>query len=143
EPAEMLLLDRDPFGLVQLQDLGHVPRKDLVVPLLDDHVSILGILLCMALGDRFWPAFFDLMGGAIEKKPAITENRRKLLAAADGRVLEVGAGTGFNLPHYPEGVADLTITDGMDGMLRRATRRAGKLGRTIVATRAPVESLPF
>jgi ubiquinone/menaquinone biosynthesis C-methylase UbiE len=97
----------------------------------------------MAFGDRFWPAFFDLMGGPIEKKPVIAENRRKLLAAAEGRVLEVGAGTGFNLPHYPEGVTDLTVTDGMDGMLRRATRRAAKLGRTIVTTRAPVESLPF
>lgn len=97
----------------------------------------------MAFGDRFWPAFFDLMGGPIEKKPIIAESRRKLLAAAEGRVLEVGAGTGFNLPHYPEGVANLTVTDGMDGMLRRATRRAGKLGRTIVTTQASVESLPF
>jgi ubiquinone/menaquinone biosynthesis C-methylase UbiE len=97
----------------------------------------------MAFGDRFWPAFFELIGGPIEKKPVIAENRRKLLAPAEGRVLEVGAGTGFNLPHYPEGVADLTVTDGMDGMLRRATRRAAKLRRTIVTTRAPVESLPF
>ena len=97
----------------------------------------------MSLGDRFWPAFFDLIGGPMEKKEPIREGRRKLVAPAAGRVLEVGAGTGFNLPHYPEGVADLTVTDGMDGMLRRATRRAGKLGREIVTTRAPVESLPF
>ena len=73
----------------------------------------------------------------------IREKRRKLLATASGRVLEVGAGTGFNLPHYPESVEDLTLTDGMDGMLRRAERRAGETGRHVTARRASVESLPF
>ena len=79
----------------------------------------------------------------MEKKPFVVEARRKLLRGAAGRVLEVGAGTGFNLPHYPAGVADLTLTDGLDGMLSRAGRRAGKLGREVVTTRASVESLPF
>jgi ubiquinone/menaquinone biosynthesis C-methylase UbiE len=97
----------------------------------------------VAIGDRFWPAFFDLIGGPMEKKPPIRDARRKLLATARGRVLEVGGGTGFNLPHYPDGVTDLTVTDGMDGMLRRAARRAGKVGREITTTRASVESLPF
>jgi SAM-dependent methyltransferase len=97
----------------------------------------------VALGDRFWPAFCDLVGGPMERKPPIRDARRRLLAEAGGRVLEVGAGTGANLQHYPVGVADLTLTDEMDGMLRRAGRRAGKLGREIVTTRAPVESLPF
>jgi hypothetical protein len=49
----------------------------------------------VAIGDRFWPAFFDLIGGPIEKKPPIRDARRKLLARAGGRVLEVGGGTGF------------------------------------------------
>ena len=97
----------------------------------------------MALRDRLAPPLYDLIGGPFEKKPFIVEGRRKLLAAAEGRVLEVGAGTGFNLPHYPAGVGDLTLTDGLDGMLRRATRRAGRLGRKVTTTKAPVESLPF
>lgn len=79
----------------------------------------------------------------MEKKPVIREKRRKLLAAASGRVLEVGAGTGFNLPYYPETVEDLTVTDGMEGMLRRAERRAVESGRHVTTTRAPVEDLPF
>jgi len=58
-------------------------------------------------------------------------------------VLEVGAGTGFNLPHYPAGVDQLTLTDGMDGMLRRARKRAERVGRKVETTIAPVESLPF
>src|SRR5260221_3958427 len=97
----------------------------------------------MALRDRLAPAIYDLMGGPIEKKPLIADNRRKLLAAAEGRVLEVGAGTGFNLPHYPAGVDQLTLTDGMEGMLRRARKRAGRVGRKVETTTAPVESLPF
>jgi ubiquinone/menaquinone biosynthesis C-methylase UbiE len=97
----------------------------------------------MALRDRLAPAIYDLMGGPIEKKPRIADNRRKLLAAAEGRVLEVGAGTGFNLPHYPAGVDRLTLTDGMDGMLRRARKRAERVGRKVETTTAPVESLPF
>jgi SAM-dependent methyltransferase len=97
----------------------------------------------MALRDRLAPPLMELIVGPMEKKPVVKATRRKLLAGAGGRVLEVGAGTGFNLPHYPEGVADLTLTDGLDGMLRRAGRRAERTGRDVATTRAPVESLPF
>ncbi len=97
----------------------------------------------MSFSERFGPAIYDLLGGPIEKKPLIREQRRKLLAAADGRVLEVGAGTGFNLPHYPAAIHDLTITDAMDGMLRRAERRAANTGRHVTATKASVDELPF
>jgi ubiquinone/menaquinone biosynthesis C-methylase UbiE len=89
------------------------------------------------------PAVLDFLGRPMERKPPIRENRRKLLAAASGRVLEVGAGTGFNLAHYPEGVDDLTLTDELDGMLRRAERRASEAGRRVATRTAPVESLPF
>jgi SAM-dependent methyltransferase len=97
----------------------------------------------VSLRDHIVPAVHDFVGRPMEKKPAIREKRRQLLAAADGRVLEVGVGTGFNLPHYPESVEDLTVTDGMDGMLRRAERRAGEAGRHVATRRASVESLPF
>ena len=53
-------------------------------------------------------------------------------------MLEVGAGTGYNLPYYPEPVDDLTLTDGIDGMLRRAERRAGQAGRQVETVAAPV-----
>jgi len=114
------------------------------VALLDDHVAILWILNRMALRDRLAPPLMELLVGPMEKKPLVKATRRKLLAAAEGRVLEVGAGTGFNLPHYPAaGVDELVLTDGLDGMLRRAGRRAERVGREVVTTQAPVESLPF
>ncbi len=97
----------------------------------------------MSLRDRIAPALQDLVAGPIEKKPFIQEGRRKLLAPAQGRVLEVGAGTGFNARYYPEGVGDVTLTDELGGMLRRAERRADEAGRRVETVTAPVERLPF
>jgi ubiquinone/menaquinone biosynthesis C-methylase UbiE len=97
----------------------------------------------MAVRDRIVPFVHDLVGVPMEKKPFIREVRRRLLARAGGRVLEVGAGTGYNLPYYPEGVSDLTVTDGMAGMLRRAGKRAAEADRHVTMTTASVESLPF
>lgn len=37
--------------------------------------------------------------------------RRDLLARASGHILEIGAGTGLNLPHYPAGLSKLTLSE--------------------------------
>jgi ubiquinone/menaquinone biosynthesis C-methylase UbiE len=58
-------------------------------------------------------------------------------------VLEVGAGTGFNRPHYPPGVSELIVTDRLDGMLDRARKRAAEVGRAVVTKRVTGESLPY
>jgi ubiquinone/menaquinone biosynthesis C-methylase UbiE len=97
----------------------------------------------MGLGDHIAPFVTDNVGKKFEQKPFVIEQRRKLLAPAQGRVLEVGAGTGFNLPHYPSTVTELVVTDRLDGMLSRARKRASKVGREIVAERVVGESLPY
>jgi ubiquinone/menaquinone biosynthesis C-methylase UbiE len=98
----------------------------------------------VGLGERIAPFVFDHVGASYEKKAEIVASRRKLLAPAQGRVLEVGAGTGFNLPHYPpEGISELVVTDALDGMLRRAEKRAQAVGRSVVTARAPAERLPY
>lgn len=71
------------------------------------------------------------------------DRRRKLLAAARGCVLEVGAGTGLNLPLYPEGLDRLVLTEPEPNMARRLKRRLAKLGRPAEVVRAPAEALPF
>lgn len=55
--------------------------------------------------------------------------RRDLWAqvCADERVLELGVGTGNNIPYYPVG-ADMTAIDLSDRMLSRARRTAARLG---------------
>jgi len=97
----------------------------------------------MSLRDRIAPAYHDLVARPMEKNPFIQEGRRRLLAPAAGRTLEVGAGTGHNLRYYPERVADVTLTDELGGMLRRAGRRAERAGRHVETVAAPVERLPF
>jgi ubiquinone/menaquinone biosynthesis C-methylase UbiE len=97
----------------------------------------------VGLGDRIAPWLLDAGGRSMEKKPEIAAGRKKLVAPAEGRILEVGAGTGFNLPCYPADATDVTLTDGLGGMLSRVRKRAGKLGRTVATTTASVESLPF
>lgn len=42
--------------------------------------------------------------------------REPTLAEAHGDVLEIGFGTGLNLPHYPEGVSRLSTVDPMDAL---------------------------
>jgi ubiquinone/menaquinone biosynthesis C-methylase UbiE len=56
------------------------------------------------------------------------ETRRALIAEAHGRTLELGAGSGANLPHYTAAVSELVISDPSPEMrahLRRALEAAG------------------
>jgi ubiquinone/menaquinone biosynthesis C-methylase UbiE len=55
-------------------------------------------------------------------------------------VLEIGAGTGFYFPHYPDD-AQVVATEPDPHMLRRAAARARKHGVDLRA--APAEDLPF
>jgi len=48
--------------------------------------------------------------------------RRRLMAQSEGRILEVGAGTGANFTFYPT-QADVTAVDLSPGMLAKARRR--------------------
>ena len=50
--------------------------------------------------------------------------RPQLLSGVSGTVLEIGVGTGRNLPHYPPAVSHLTALDFSPAMLQRARRRA-------------------
>ena len=68
--------------------------------------------------------------------------RKSLLAEAHGRVLEIGGGTGANLPHY-NGIDSLVITEPEPPMLRRLERKAREHEPLAKVLRAPAEDLPF
>jgi ubiquinone/menaquinone biosynthesis C-methylase UbiE len=93
------------------------------------------------LRDRIRPALYDFFGGRMEKHFA--GHRRKALAHAQGRVLEIGGGTGFNLPHYPSDVDELVVTEPAPGMLERARRRAATTDLPVTVRQASAEALPF
>jgi ubiquinone/menaquinone biosynthesis C-methylase UbiE len=72
------------------------------------------------------------------------EGRRRLLAGARGRVLEVGIGTGANLPHYP-GSAELDIV-GIDpdpAKLTRTREKATSLGLAVDLRPGRAYPLPY
>lgn len=69
--------------------------------------------------------------------------RKRVLASASGRVLEIGAGTGANLAYYGDGVDELVLTEPEPPMLRRLERRAGEQSLPTTVLRAPAEDLPF
>src|ERR1700752_953622 len=51
-------------------------------------------------------------------------NRRKaLLGNARGRVVEIGAGTGLNIAHYPDGLDELALLEPEPGMRQRLAHR--------------------
>jgi SAM-dependent methyltransferase len=70
-------------------------------------------------------------------------HRRDLLARAEGRVLEIGAGTGLNLRHYGDSVDALVLAEPIEPMARALERRAARLGRPAQVHRTPAEALPF
>jgi len=69
--------------------------------------------------------------------------RRTLLAEVRGRVVEIGAGTGLNVAHYPDAVDELVLTEPEPGMRRKLARRLDRHGRAARISDAPAERLPF
>jgi ubiquinone/menaquinone biosynthesis C-methylase UbiE len=76
-------------------------------------------------------------------KPLLTRLRRELLAAAHGDVLEIGFGTGLNLPYYPSGVHKLTAVDPNPGMHRLAQKRINRVKIAVDQHVLGGERLPF
>jgi phosphatidylethanolamine/phosphatidyl-N-methylethanolamine N-methyltransferase len=69
--------------------------------------------------------------------------RERLWSLVQGsEVLEVGVGTGKNLPYYPAGAA-ITAVDLTPGMLQRAEKRAAKLGVAVELQLGDVQALAF
>ena len=69
--------------------------------------------------------------------------RKGLLADAGGAVLEIGGGTGANLPFYNGRVDSLVVTEPEPSMLRRLQRKANAQAPLAKMLRAPAEDLPF
>lgn len=69
--------------------------------------------------------------------------RRALLAEARGAVLEIGAGTGLNLRHYPEGLEELVLVEPGEPMADRIDLSRVPNGVPTRVVRAPAEHLPF
>jgi ubiquinone/menaquinone biosynthesis C-methylase UbiE len=86
-----------------------------------------------------FPCLCDLLLG----RPFVARRRRELLAHAAGDVLEIGFGTGLNLPHYPAQVRKITTIDPNVGMHRRAQQRVRRSRIDVDQRVLSGERLPF
>ncbi|WP_328356990.1 class I SAM-dependent methyltransferase [Mycobacterium sp. NBC_00419] len=69
--------------------------------------------------------------------------RRELLATAYGTVLEIGAGTGLNVAHYPAAIDQLLLAEPEPGMRHKLARRLARDGRAARVLDASAENLPL
>jgi ubiquinone/menaquinone biosynthesis C-methylase UbiE len=96
----------------------------------------------MSLYGRIFAAMYDRFMAGTEEA-GLGERRHALLAGADGRVLELGAGTGVNIRHYPPGVREVVFTEPEEPMARRLEQKLAASGHAGSVVRAPAEQLPF
>lgn len=93
--------------------------------------------------DRAFAAVYDRVLAGVERA-GLAGRRSALVATASGRVLEIGAGTGANLAHLPDGLTGVTLSEPSAGMRRRLARRVAASGRTdVTVIGAGAEALPF
>lgn len=93
-------------------------------------------------GHRWFAAMYDRLTGPAEAR-LMKKIRPRLMGEVDGRVLEVGIGTGATLPYYP---ADATVigVEPDPHMLKRARAKLAEQGATnIELQQHPAETLPF
>ncbi|AEJ61004.1 Methyltransferase type 11 [Spirochaeta thermophila DSM 6578] len=90
--------------------------------------------------DRF-ARFYDRVEAWVEER-LFAPWRRETLSQVSGKVLEIGVGTGKNLPYYPEGV-ELVGIDLSPKMLERAKARAERLGLKVTLLEMDAQELFF
>lgn len=95
----------------------------------------------MSLGSWFFAAIYDRMLAGTERA-GLGAHRAALVKTAAGRVVEIGAGTGANLPFYGDAVSDLVLCEPSADMARRLERKLASYHRSVRVVRATGEQIP-
>ena len=91
---------------------------------------------------RLFAAMYDTVGKGSEDA-GMREERRQLLSGASGATIEIGSGTGLNVPHYPGAVTRLVLAEPDRHMRVRLKRRVDDAYPAAEIIDAPAERLPF
>jgi len=73
----------------------------------------------------------------------LSEKRAEFIAPAYGKTVELGTGTGLNLPHYPPAVTELILTEPYPHMVAKLEEKIRHDPRRIQLTVASADKLPF
>jgi SAM-dependent methyltransferase len=112
-----------------------------MVACMDDNVT-----QRMPSGTSAWARAFALLYDPftwVGERAGLRAHRRQLLSRARGCTLEIGSGTGLNLPHYPDDLDDLVLAEPDAAMRARLERRLSRCDRGARLVDAPAERLPF
>ena len=94
----------------------------------------------MSLSKRLFAASYDGLTSAVEGRMA--PYRERTAGGVWGEVLEIGAGTGANVPYYPDD-ARVTFLEPDRHMVRRLRRQISRQGRNAEIVQQCGENLPF
>lgn len=75
--------------------------------------------------------------------PSVMKERKDILSHVKGNILEIGFGTGLNLPCYPNFVREITVLETNEGMNSLANKRIKSSQIKINFKLLSAESLPF
>jgi ubiquinone/menaquinone biosynthesis C-methylase UbiE len=96
----------------------------------------------MNLWSSIFAAGYDhFMAGT--ERAGLSDIRDELLKTAAGRVLEIGGGTGANLPFYRSDVSELIVSEPEEPMAYRLEKRLAAHALPARVIRAPAEQLPL
>lgn len=80
--------------------------------------------------DKYASSYDALDGGQFASALGIDQARAKLLSKAKGDVIEIGVGTGLNIPYYPfsnNQITSITFVDVSEGMLQQSKNKANSI----------------
>ncbi|WP_167914891.1 class I SAM-dependent methyltransferase [Thermococcus sp. 21S9] len=83
---------------------------------------------------------YEPINGLLERPTGIRKARKRLISRAKGRVLELGVGTGLNLPFY-RNVEEVLGVDISRKMLEKAKKKRAEVPVKLI--QADARSLPF
>lgn len=96
----------------------------------------------MPVWSRVFAAAYDpFLWGA--ERGGMAAQRKDLLSLAHGRVIEIGAGTGLNVPHYGDAVSKVTLVEPDPLLHSRLRRRTARAALKAEIVQAGGEALPF
>lgn len=89
--------------------------------------------------EQIFPRLMDWM----MSRETFQKLRADLLKDAHGTVLEIGYGTGLNLPHYPIGVTSVALVDPARLLRAKVQRRTAQVRFPVAIEQHRAESLPY